>query len=541
MSFTAGALKGLTGGFEETLAQREAAQRAIQQAAVNAVLDPNTPEELREQYRALLVGTPFERLASIQIPTTPEQALARRFGPLLSSLQVLGAFGQAGILTPEMAAEIERTAGQQFLPRRAVPGEVITPAKPAVTAPVVGEISARTGGLPVTVDPRTGQTLVPQVLEPAQLEVRGPEREEIDVSRLTGAGAISIRLADGRQIPLESLRGLPSDLVMFLVRGERGQPQTYGQVFGDIIRPELRTRPIVYDDNGRMVLRDEFFTPQVTPGQVLDQQKAQRQQMAITRYRQVLRQTNNPQQAWLAASEIDPITFKPDLPSATDEIRLAEYQRRTRAMAAYNQIIVGGGTPQQAYQEAYKLDPTMPYPADIPRPGATTPQQAVWGKYFAGQALNPEEQRFIENELTQRAAQDPRFLESMRIVSNLGGGFQRNAQEEAIYQQALRDVATYFGVPPEQVAQQGQGFVARVKAALNHIVRGTPLPQQGGQPTPGTERQWAEALFTEMKQQVGTDRRALEREFNRLRRAPNASRFPQSYWRALFTLIQQSR
>lgn len=451
MGFFAGALSGLTTGVSTELdrqrALEEQSQGVMRQLALRGILDPNTPPELRSQYQAMLKGTPYEAFAGLDIPVTPEQQLQRRFGPLLSSLQALGALGQAGGLTPEVAAEIERMSGQQFLPRREVPGG------PA---------------------PAPGQGVAGVAL-----------REEVDISRFQPAGVVSITLANGQTVPLEALRGLPAQLVMHLVKGPAGaSAKTYGDLFGDIMVPGLRNRPLVLDDNGNIVLRPEFFVREPTPSDVQATAKFQRQQQAVAAYQESLRTTGDPQQAWQAGAALDPITFPPQT-----AITLANQQMRMRAVQAYQDWLathpddVAGATGR-----AVGIDPSFPRPATLPAPSVLTPQQEVWGKYFAGGSLNEAERTYIQRQLRSQADQDPRFSELMRTVTAFGNKRDLSPQEKVLYENALTELRAYFGIPPVE-----QGGPAKVDGFLlklgNWLFGPPPAPGKVGGKVPSQRAQ----------------------------------------------------
>lgn len=440
MGFFSGALTGLTRGVGTELdrqrVEAEQSQNVIRQIALRGVLDPNTPPELRSQYQALLRGTPYEEFASFEIPTTPEQQLQRQFGPLLSALQLLGGLGQAGGLTPELAGQIEAISGQQFLPRREVPGG------PA---------------------PAPGQDVAGTAL-----------REEIDISRFRPAGAVSITLANGQTVPLEALRGLPAELVMHLVKGPGGvSVRTYGDLFGDLIKPGLRNRPIVTDENGRIVLRDDFFVREPTPTDVQATARGQRQQEAI----RVWQTTGD----WAAASRIDPTTFPPQT-----AITLANQQRRVRGIQAYTDwLATHPDDLAGAAKKAAGVDPTWAAPG---LPSALTPQNEVLRKYFAGQPLNDNERTWVQRQLQTQAQQDPHFAELMRIVAAYGSraGSTTNpldAQEGKLYDNAVDELRGYFGIPSEAEGGPKPGIVEFLIKKLSGWYRGVPAPKKGTAPT----------------------------------------------------------
>ncbi len=148
------------------------AQRAIQQLALQQVLNPDLDPTVRAQYAALLKGTPYEALTGISMPEAPGAALQREFAPTLAALSAAGtlfpALDEEGARTA--ASRIEELTGFRF-PRTQVtePGPELVPATP------LADLERFRAG-------ERGETLAPGGMRPA---IRGEPvtRQAIDVSR----------------------------------------------------------------------------------------------------------------------------------------------------------------------------------------------------------------------------------------------------------------------------------------------------------------------------------------------------------------------
>lgn len=515
MGFAAGTLKGLTEPILRRQQEEDALTRQIRQMiaqqAMAGLLDPATDPALRDQYRAFLASDPnYAAVSNIRVPDTPQARLLRELGPLLTVAQAAGVLGPAGLLTPELAGQLESTAGRKVFPRRTTtqPGPVLEPAFPGQEA-------------------RPGRAGLPP--EP---QVRGPDvtTESIDVSRF--APGIRVKLHTGQEVGLDELKGLPSDYVMFLVLGPRAAgARTYGDLFPNALKPAWKSVPIQVNENGRIVFPPEhaFLSPsEQAPSRTLGE---------VFPKASLRPEFQNAPATYDARGQLE----YPPAHVFVDR----DVERFERARRAWVTAKAEGASDEEAYRRAFAEDPKFPKPATLPAPPAPlTPQQDAWSKFFKGgiEALTPGERAYIENQLKENA-QDPELAQALQTLNTLGVGKDNEPPKDptarAAYQEALDVVARKFGVPitMEEAAQPGR--LAFIIAAIT----GKAPPTQQQRRVPERDAlNWAQAQLQIFRTKGGAKtRQDLQREFNRARRHPALKDIPLTHWRALQDAILQQK
>lgn len=517
MGFAAGALKGLTDPILRRQQEDEALSRQIRQmiaqTAMQGLLDPATDPALRDQYRRFLASDPnYKDFAGISFPDTPQAKLSRELGPLLTVAQAAGVLGPAGLLTPELAGQLESTAGRKVFPRRTTtqPGPVLEPAFPGQEA-------------------RPGRAGLPP--EP---QVRGPDvtTESIDVSRF--APGIRIKLHTGQEVGLDELKGLPSDYVMFLVLGPRAAgARTYGDLFPNALKPAWKSVPIQVNENGRIVFPPEhaFLSPsEQAPSRTLGE---------VFPKASLRPEFQNAPATYDARGQLE----YPPAHVFVDR----DVERFERARRAWVTAKAEGASDEEAYRRAFAEDPKFPKPATLPAPPAPlTPQQDAWSKFFKGgiEALTPGERAYIENQLKENAA-DPELAQALQTINALSTKYRGqvippgDAVGRAAYQEALDVIARKFGVPVTEQDAPQPGRLAWLWAFLT----GKAPPGPTSRTVPGREAlNWAQAQLAIFRSKGGAKtKQDLQREFNRARRHKALKGIPLTHWRALQDLILQTK
>lgn len=501
MGFAAGALKGLTEPILTKLNQEDALRQQIRQMiaqiAMQGLFDPATDPALRDEYRRILSDDPlYSAVAGIRIPDTPEARLRREVGPLLNVAQVAGALGPLGLLTPDLAEQLEKVAGRRVFPRNVVtePGAVLEPAFPGALA-------------------RPGRAGLPP-----EAEVRAPptKRETIDVSRF--APDVRIKLHTGQEVSLNDLKGLSGDFVMFLVRGPAAaQARTYGDLFGDALKAEWRGVPIQVNENGRMVFPPEHAF--VSPAQ---------QQPART-----LGQVFGP--AVKPEFQNAPATYDArgqlDYPPANVFVDV-DAQRFERARQAWVAAKGRQASDEEAYRAAFAEDPKFPRPATLATPQVQTPQQQAWAQFFSKgwDGLSEGQRAYIESQLRE----DGELAEALRIMATLRPGDPRYNQ---LVDAATATIAGKLGLPVEDVKRTQPGWF--VQLWRRFFGKGG---EDQGRPGSGAAVVWAREQLQIMRAQGNAKtKRDFQREFNKARRHPALKEVPLDYWRVLQNLINQMR
>lgn len=401
-----------------------------------------------------------------------------------------------------------------------------------------------------------------------------PEFEEVLEERPTGrrrrvlalpptAREFKIQLASGETVPVSVLRGLPGEVIMHLIRGPeaRGPAVVYGDLFpGNIIKPAWQNTRIVYDRSGNIRLPDAMWARERTP---LDREREadlERKTQAMSTYRRVLGETGDVNQAWRAASGVDPVTFKPELSTPSDRRAIDDRQRRLQALSEFNRRVAAGVELDEAYNAAFRIDPTFPRPATLPSPrGPESPQQATWRLFFdrGYEGLNPQQRQFIDAQLS-RSRTDPEMQDAFRVVSALRQRVENGTAsqvEEDTFFRATRTIAEKTGIPmpePDPATTQApkpNWFRQQMDAITRRWTgeRAPAAPAAAAPPGVVEPRAWAASAYTELQQYATQAGITIAAAFNRAREADRERargggqpRFTDAQWRALYELILRS-
>lgn len=518
MGFAAGALKSYTEPLlrrqQQDEAQREAIRAAIAQIALQGFLDPNTDPALRAQYQQVLEGMPgFESISGLQVPESVQARLTREVGPTLDVAKYAGALGGAGLLTPELAAQLETILGKPFFPRRdiEVPGPPITEeieefALPRGTAPVLPSVREVT---------RPGPPTTQRVLDLSRFEAREFLVEIPGVGRMPASDAAKI-------IGTEGMR----DLLLRGITGTGVRINVPGVGWMDI----ADAAKTIGTEGVRNILGIEAPTT--------EEQKTRSQ--AMEAYRATLDRTGDPAQAWLAAGRVRPDLFRPDLPSVSERLSADEARQFERARLAYVTALQRGASVDEAYNVAFAIFPKFPTPATLPTaPAALSPQQQVWADFFGGKPLNSNAQAYITAQL-RGSQEDTEFAEAIRVLSTIDP-LEPKPTEVALRERALEIVAAKLGVPTETVEAAPRSRFQRLWDAV--LGREPPTPTRRPVAPDAWARRQLENFKTTGHHALGRTPRTkadFQRLFNLARRDPRFKDVPLAFWRALQVLIGQS-